>query len=219
MRARAPRRRRCGSGGLWRTLVLVGSVALAPAAGVGAGEDDAAALQKVEDYLNALTTLEADFVQVSPEGEISEGKLYIARPWRLRVEYAPPVPVLMVADGTRLIFYDRELGQVTELPLSSTPFGLLLAKRISLEAQAEILDVAREASVLRVTVARKDAPEAGTLTLVFTESPFELRQWVLVDAQGLATRVTLLAPRFGGELDPALFTFERPRPGGTRPER
>lgn len=207
------RRRRRGSDSLWQALLLVGFVALAPPAAAAADEDDEAALARVENYLTGLTTLEAHFVQVSAEGEVSEGELYIARPGRLRVEYAPPVPILMVADGIRLIFHDRELGQVTEIPLSSTPVGLLLGKRIRLKEEAAIVAIAREAGVLSVTIARKDAPEGGTITLVFTERPFALRQWVVVDAQGLMTRVTLIETRFGVDLDPSLFTFERPRRG------
>ena len=50
----------------------------------------------------------------------------------------------------------------------------------------------------------------GSITLTFSEHPLELRKWVVLDAQGLETGVTLLNARFGGSLDEDLFDVTDP---------
>ena len=106
---------------------LGAAIAFAGGASLAAtDEDDAAAVARVEDYLNAITTLRANFVQVAADGSIAEGTLYIARPGRLRIEYAPPVEIEMVSDGEWLTYIDGEIGQISQMPLSETPAGVLV---------------------------------------------------------------------------------------------
>lgn len=170
-----------------------------------AGAADASVINRVENYLNSITTLRASFLQVAPDGSVSEGMLYLARPGRVRIEYDPPATVLMVSDGARLIYLDREIGQVSELPLSSPLAQILLRKQISLGDNLEVVGMERQAGVLRVTLAGKGDPGAGTVTLVFNDNPLALRQWLVRDGQGLVTRVTLMETWFGLPIDSALF--------------
>jgi len=70
---------------------------------------------------------------------------------------------------------------------------------------------------VRITVTRRKDASQGKITLVFTEKPFELRQWQVTDAQGAVTNVTLYDAQSGIQLDNDLFVFHDPRPySGTR---
>jgi len=86
-------------------LALVLAVAVAPPAAGAATADaeDAKEIARVENYLNGITTLRARFFQVDPDNKEKQGTLYIDRPGRLRLEYDPPVSVLMVSHGSRLV--------------------------------------------------------------------------------------------------------------------
>jgi outer membrane lipoprotein-sorting protein len=174
-------------------------------------QDEDALLRRVEAYLNDIRTLEAKFVQVSSNGQFAEGTVHMARPGRMRIDYAPPVPVLIIADGTWLIYYDEELGQVSYLPLGSTPASILLEDRLRLRGgDVEVLDIETGEGAVRITLTRADNPGEGALTLVFSEEPMTLRRWTVVDAQGVETAVTLVDPRFGVPIDEDLFEFEDP---------
>src|SRR5690554_6741794 len=59
-------------------------------------ESDAALLDRVAAYLTDLTTIVADFTQVAPDGSLSTGKFYLKRPNKMRWQYDPPTPVLML---------------------------------------------------------------------------------------------------------------------------
>ena len=63
---------------------------------------------------------------------------------------------------------------------------------------------------VRLTIERSEAPEDGSLTLVFEDNPLTLRQWSVRDAQGGETHVSLVAPEFGAAINDEAFEFTPP---------
>ncbi len=184
----------------------------APPAALALDQSERAAIERIQAYLNRIETVRAEFLQASSNGEVAKGNLYLSRPGRLRIEYQPPVPVLIVADGTFLIYHDRELNQVSYIPLGSTPAGILLQDRISLTGgDLTITDFKQENGTLHITLVRSDNPMEGSLTLVLTDDPLTLRKWAVTDAQGTVTNVSLVQAKFGIPLDAELFRFKNPK--------
>jgi outer membrane lipoprotein-sorting protein len=176
------------------------------------GSEDQAELARIEEYLNGIRTVQSRFLQHSSNGERAEGQLYLSRPGKLRVEYEPPVPVLVVADGTFLVYYDRNLEQVSYVPLASTPASILLDKHISLHDGAlTVTGFEQSDDQTLVSLIRSDNPGEGSITLVFQKHPLTLQQWSVTDAQGVVTVVSLIDPRFDVELEGKLFVFKDPR--------
>jgi outer membrane lipoprotein-sorting protein len=193
------------------TLWTAGGAAAAPQA-ARLTPQERAAIERIEAYFNGVRSLRARFLQAASTGQIAEGSVALQRPGRMRIEYDPPVPVLIVADGRWLIYHDRNLNQISYLPLGSTPAGILVEDRVDLDGGAlTIVDFSRSAGVIRITVVRTATPADGSLTLVFSEAPLELQQWRVVDAQGVTTTVSLSEIETGVRLDPALFRFTDPR--------
>jgi outer membrane lipoprotein-sorting protein len=183
-------------------------------------DKDKADIARVEGLFNGIRTMEARFTQVDSTGGMAQGKLYMSRPGRLRFEYDPPVPLLIVADGTWLCVYDKEIKQVDRYPLGRTPIGVLVRDKISLTDGLEVTEVMRDSQAFGVTMVAPEHRDDGQLTLIFTENPFEFRQWQVLDAQGINTVVTLEDIKQGGDFSSALFVFNDP-PGttGLRHER
>lgn len=174
---------------------------------------DAETLKQVEDYLNGITTLSADFMQVSPDGSIASGKFYLKRPGKLRWQYDPPTPILIVADGSFLNIYDYELEQVTKLPLDSTLAAFLARPKVSFQPPVKIIKVERKNQTLSVTFLQEDAPQSGSLTLVFEERPLQLRKLIVTDSLQKETQVSLNNVQLSAMIDPALFVFRDPKLG------
>lgn len=178
---------------------------------------DKADIARAEDYLNAVNTLKARFLQVSPNGSSVEGDAYLSRPGRLRMQYDPPSPLLVVADGTFLIVHDKQLGEPSYIPLGSTPAGILVRSGVKLNGDdVSVTHVARQPGAVRISMVESDDPAAGEITLVFTDRPFALRQWQVKDAQHQVTTVSLYEAQTGLTLDPKLFEFKDPK--FTRPQ-
>ncbi len=175
------------------------------------GATDKADIRRIEAYLNKLSTVRARFLQISSNGAQAEGNLYISRPGRMRIQYDPPSPVFIVADGSWLIYVDKELDQVSYVPLESTPAGILLDARISLlGGDFTITHFENAANVIRITLYKTDDQGKGILTLIFSDRPLTLKKWTITDAQGILTSVSLIDSRFGIPLNDNLFKFKSP---------
>ncbi|MCI0430647.1 MAG: outer membrane lipoprotein carrier protein LolA [Rhodospirillales bacterium] len=191
-------------GGLAATL---GGLAVFKRARAALQPSDLADLAEIERYLDSIRTMAAEFQQYDQEGRVATGRIYLARPGRLRVEYDPPTPYLLVASSGALVYYDAEIEQVTTLPLSSTPAAFLLKERISLTDGVIVKSFERGPGALRVEVADAEDQAAGSVLLVFEERPMALRQWTVTDAQGIKTQVVLTRASFDIVLDPSLFAL------------
>ena len=176
-----------------------------------ASDQDKADLARVAAYLNALHTLKARFIQLAPDGAITRGTTWLERPGRMRFQYDPPTPLLLIAGHGLFIYYDSQLKQVTNIPLGQTPLGILLADTFSFDAGLSVTGINRQPGLLQIGVARRASPGDGTLTLVFNDSPLVLRQWSVVDSQRRETRISLLDVELGGTFDPDLFNFIDPK--------
>ena len=204
-----------------RGTALMAGLALAGARHAGAAQspDEVAAIAQAESYLNGIESMQARFVQISSNGAYAEGSLFIRRPGRLRFEYDPPVPILLIADGVNLLYYDKELKQSTFIPLWETPLWFLIRKKVDLREKIRATDVQRAGGALRMTLEEKGKSEVGAVTLVFSDRPFALRKWEVTDAQGIMTQVTLQNPEFGTALDDAVFDTNALDPYGFRGDR
>ncbi len=168
-------------------------------------------LARIETYFDGLKTLTAKFLQITDTGAIARGAVFIQRPGKMRFDYAPPSPVVMIADGSFLTYHDRELNETTALPLSTTPVAFLLRDKVRLSQDITVTRIDRGPGVLRVSVRATDDTEQGELTLQFSEAPFRLEQWSVLDSQNRSTRVTLIDARTGDPIDAKVFEFRDPK--------
>ncbi|MBB2176493.1 LolA family protein [Gluconacetobacter johannae] len=172
------------------------------AAALSLSPADRAWVQRVQAYLNGITTLEAQFQQLAPDGKRTTGTAWLNRPGRMRFEYDKPSPLLLVANHGQVVFNDSQLGQTTTIPLDKTPLGLLLRPDLQLSGDVTVTGFTHANGLVQVTLARTASPGDGSLTLVFHDNPLALRSWSVVDAQGQETRVDLFNVRLGGGPQP-----------------
>ena len=203
-----------------RTVLLAGlasGVMLVPLVSRGAApppaavlsEPDMADLQRIASYLNGIRTMTARFQQSSASGGTATGWLWLARPGRMRFEYDPPSPILLIADPFYVYYVDKQLAEMSKVGLKSTPAWFLLRDPIRF-SDLVVTSFGRGANVLRVTVVEQAEPDSGTLTMVFSNQPLALRQWTIVDQQRKTTTVSLSNEQFGMALDPKLFVYQDP---------
>jgi outer membrane lipoprotein-sorting protein len=173
--------------------------------------DDAATVERIQRHLSSITTLQARFEQLNPDGSISSGTLHIQRPGKMRFDYDPPSQILLIATDWRLIFWDGSIEQQNVIPISQTPLGFLLGRSAELDAAYEVIGVSRRYGEIDVTLVLAENPDAGSATVTFADEPLELRRWSVLDAQGLVTRVLLEDVRIDQPVDPKLFVWRDPQ--------
>lgn len=200
-----------------RTFLLAIPLVLAPGAVLAAvarpaplSSADQADIARIEGYLNAIRTMQAGFLQVSSDGSVARGRMFLARPGRLRFEYEPPAEGLLISDGTWLIHYDAQLKQANQLPLDLTPASFLVREPVRLSGEVTVTRFQRGPNVLRITLVRTKEPDQGSVLLTFADNPMALQQWIVTDALGVETRLSLIEPRQGMPVDPRLFILDKP---------
>lgn len=174
-------------------------------------EDDKAALGQLNDYLNQIRNMSGEFIQTSPRGQVANGIFYIAKPGKMRFEYAPPSPLLVVSDGNWVTVKNTQRKSDDQYPLSTTPLKLVLAEQVNLFEQAIILNVEHTETLSAITMQERDQLVAGQLTMVFDRANNELVQWIIVDGRGQRTSVELSNIDKTAEPNPKLFVVQRSR--------
>jgi outer membrane lipoprotein-sorting protein len=165
-------------------------------------------LQELSRYLNGLATVEVAFTQINADGTISTGTLYIQRPGRARFEYNPPDKNLVLASAGSVAIFDAKSNQPPEqYPLSRTPLSIILANNIDLAREKMVVGHGVDGNTTRVRAQDPEHPEYGSIELVFTSGPTELRQWVIRDDSGSETTVILGEMKKGGSLKASLFNI------------
>ena len=192
-------------------LPFIASAAGAADSAMELTDQDKADLKRVAAYLDGIRTMRARFQQIASTGGISTGKIYLRRPGDLRVEYDPPVPVLLVADGFWVSYYDSQLDQLTQIPIEQTPIWFLVQNTIQFTNKITVTDIERSPGAIRLTMHQTDKPDAGSASLTFADEPLELRQWKITDSQGTEVEIALQNAEFGGALSNDLFATPKTR--------
>ena len=168
-------------------------------------------LNRISAWLNGLTTLTAPFVQTNPQGRTAQGTFYLARPGRLRFEYRPPSPLLIVATGGNFYVRNSRLNTVDHYSAADTPLGLLLADTVDLKRNPAVLGIERQpgALVLHARSATNRMSENITVTFAMSGAApqIQLRQWVVKDLQRDPTSVVLGQAQTGTVLADSLFAM------------
>jgi outer membrane lipoprotein-sorting protein len=166
---------------------------------------DAADLDRVSAALNTIHSLKGAFVQIDPNGQIEQGQVYIQKPGKMRFEYQPPSATFVVSDGIDVAVFNKKLNTADRYPLSTTPLNILLSDHINLRENKYVVGIEHRPGEIVVNARSNDRRMTGNIAIVFSDPGLELRQWTVVDAQGLATTVTLRNLQTEVSLDPALF--------------
>jgi outer membrane lipoprotein-sorting protein len=193
-----------------RSLVIAALlVVLSATAGRAAGFNAAqkAELDQLSRALNSIKTMKGAFVQIDPNGSLENGKFWIEKPGRVRFAYSPPSDTLIVSNGVTVAVKNTKLNTVDRYPLVSTPLDLVLSNKLDLASNPNIVAVSREGSSLIVKARSTDKKVSGMVTLVFSDPGYELRQWTVLDPQGLKTTIALQNVEVAVQLKPSLFVL------------
>ena len=172
-------------------------------------DEQSDAIKKIEKHLNSISSIKANFVQISADGGISNGQFFLSRPGRLRWQYEPPVPLLIIGNKGTIQYHDLELDTVSYVDMDDTLAGMMARDKISLtSSDLGVKNYQNAGGTLRLTLIKKDKSEDGSLTLVMQEEPLTLKKFEVVDGARQKTSISLTDVVYDAKLPPQLFEFE-----------
>ena len=149
-------------------------------------------VMRAETWFNKIRTIAADFVQVASDGTSTEGKLAFRRPSSMKITYGKGGELQLITSSVWLHVDRPDERLLTSYPISETPLSLILADKVSFRPDGyETRVLPTIAGVVRIQIGKDDGEGAGRLTLEFSEKPFQFRRWIVLDAAGIETSVTL----------------------------
>ena len=162
-------------------------------------------IARAEQAVSDLITMQADFIQISSDGSVGEGKVYFRRPFQLRLDYTNPETLSIVTSRVWVYIDDKIARTVEAYPVSETPFAPLLEDAVSFRSNEVKTSARTQGGIASVQMDKQTGEGAGRLTLEFDTATWQLRRWVITDALGVTTTVTLQNPVYGAALNNRLF--------------
>ena len=160
---------------------------------------------KVEFFFKTLKSLEANFIQVGPSGDISNWKIYLDLPGKLRLDYNKPNNLLITCKGFWLTIQNRDLKTTNNIPLESSPFYTLIKKKFDFNNELLTTELKKSAGIISLSITRRENNKAERLTLEFSENPFNLKKWIIEDSFGEFTTVLIQKAVYNKKLSHLLF--------------
>lgn len=160
---------------------------------------------QLENFFKNLATLEADFIQVGPSGNVSNGKIYLDLPGKLRIDYKNPNNLLITSKGFWIVIQDRETKTTNNIPVKSSPFSILLENKLIFKNENFKTEYSLSSGVitLKIKSQNEDIPES--LIMEFSEKPFSLKKWIISDSFGEKTTVLIQNAKYNNNLSYLLF--------------
>jgi outer membrane lipoprotein-sorting protein len=167
-------------------------------------------LTQIENYVNNIKYLNANFIQESNNGgESVTGKLMLSRPGKMRVEYGKPTPLLIVVNDSVLSYTDLELEETSYLSTNATPASLLTRQNFSFSAKdVEIINFEKSADLIRVGIMKKNKKEAGLFSLIFKTNPLRFIKMEVKNDLDEVTKVSFTSLKFGDPIDDKIFIIK-----------
>ncbi|MFO1032721.1 MAG: outer membrane lipoprotein carrier protein LolA [Hyphomicrobiales bacterium] len=162
-------------------------------------------LQRLNDYINSFQSLRGEFVQTNDKGQSVKGLIFLSKPGKIRFDYAPPSPLVIVSDGKWLLIKNKVRNRGDQVPLKSTPLRLIVSPQVNLLQETHVLSVDEADGIASIALADKKNSLDGYIVLIFDTQQNQLQQWIVVDGKGRRTTVQLSNLETDVKLDPKLF--------------
>lgn len=173
--------------------------------------NDMKLVKDIQTYVNSLQSISGNFNQSSSNGATDSGIFYIKKPGRMRLEYKSPI--LLVADGSSIVYFDKKLDQISYIALDSNPASIILNGNINLtdtKSPVKITNITEtNNNMLEVELSVPNEKQSGKITMLFQYKPLSLIGWKVKDAQGITTTITLSNIKPETNLNESLFKITR----------
>ncbi len=151
------------------------------------------------------------------EGISASGRVFFARPDRMRWEYETPDPQLIVTSGQDVFVYEKEANQVLVIPRdqflnSEVSRAFFLGKgdlERSFRIEAPEGDQSKKWTIKLVP--RQDNPQVKTIFITIDPENHLVREMSLEDHMGGKTLLRFTDIALNGKVEGSLFSFTPPQ--------
>ena len=166
------------------------------------------AIDQIAEHFVKVPTMAGEFIQFDPRGNQTGGKFYIQRPGKIRFIYQDPTPIKIVSNGKTVAVNNRKLKTWDFYPLKKTPLSLVLGEKMAIDKDT-IRDVQMDKDLITIVMGDDRIFGDSLITMMFDPRTFDLRQWVIRDAQGKETTVMIFNVSKNVEIPASYFKVDQ----------
>ena len=164
--------------------------------------------KRVEEYFKNIKTLKSDFIQISRDGAISYGKIFVKRPNKFRITFNPPQNELIISDGRKIALINKKIKTISLYSMDQIPFRFLLSETSNFD-NFKISKIMGRNNILSFKISEQDSKKQ--IKLIFENRPFSLKKWEVIDEQGNLTQVSLSNLSININIEKNIFVITDPR--------
>lgn len=163
----------------------------------------------VERYLNSYYTYSSSFKQSDMSGKISYGKLFISKPEKIRCEYNKPTSLLLIMNGSKITYYDKELDEISHASSDVNALKILSMENVKFE-KFKLAHAEKEHGFVSFTFTEKskELKEDMAITMRFTYPQVDLKELVILTEDNQVNMI-FDNPIYNQSLSKDLFYFNR----------
>ena len=155
---------------------------------------------QVQNFLNGIQSLVAEFVQTNPDKTQVSGKIWLKRDaknnGKMRLDYECDVGQRLIANKDELVVYDLNDNSESRYNLDYTPAAFILRPKINLRKDVTVESIRKMPEFIEIVLSPKGDATGQSLTLYFSMyangNIKGLQQWVVKDPQDNQTLVQFI---------------------------
>lgn len=172
---------------------------------------DESLIMTIENYLNSITTIKANFTQVSNDGEIQTGVFYLSKPEKLRWEYKKPKKMLIVSNENLSMVYDEELEETYFCQENCGPKYFLSKNKINLKKDIKIISLTKSTDGINLTFTDPKDKTHKIISMKFNTSPIQIKSINIKEEETIDININLSNIVTGVILKNELFSCTDPK--------
>lgn len=146
-------------------------------------------IKKIKEYLNNISSLKSDFTQISSDGSITYGTIFMKKPDKFRIVFHKPQNEILVSDGKKIALINKKINSISMYSIDQIPFNFLLSEQISFKNYI-ISETTNKNNILSFKVSER-TQKGKKIRLIFENKPLNLKKWEIEDPQGNLIQISL----------------------------
>lgn len=108
--------------------------------------------ETVKSYIQNIRSVAIEFKQRDTKGLEAVGVLIIDKPYKFRVNYFAPFPLLIVGNKNYVSVYDYEMETISRIGAKENIFNFLLVDQIKFDDQFEVLETSETSESYKMKI-------------------------------------------------------------------
>lgn len=142
-------------------------------------------VENIKSYIQNIQSVAINFEQSDTQGTKAMGILIINKPYKFRVNYFKPFPLLIVGNKNYVSVYDYEMENLSRISAEENIFNFLLIDQINFDNQFEVISAKEEIGYYKLKLSHLDSGKISEI--LFNKNTRNIETMKIVEENNIIT--------------------------------